>query len=67
MKGKTEQATSLKATAVFKTRVPYWERYFPAGGENLKKKRKKRKVSSVKLRYLSRILKKMFNCQGRQC
>lgn len=55
MKGKTEQATSLKATAVFKTRVPYWERYFPAGGENLKKKRKKRKVSSVKLRYLSRI------------
>ena len=53
--GKDRTGHQSESYCVFKTRVPYWERYFPVGGENLKKKRKKRKVSSVKLRYSSRI------------
>lgn len=47
MEGKTEQATSLKAIAVFKARVSYWERDFPVGergeGRRLKKEKKKEK------------------------
>lgn len=51
MEGKTEQASSLKAIAVFKTRVSYWERYFPAGagsGGGWRPKNEKKKEKGFK-------------------